>query len=149
MADDPTVTRQREARARGQIRRKEYVERLLRAGVNLSPWRGALYKKPDGRIVGIAYASERRRKNFWFLGLPKNEFDEAVLLCEADGSTMLEVSLSTAFFAKYGSKLGASQAGQTHFQVERRSLYVYVRVPTVGPVNEWVDVHECPIDSAS
>ena len=129
-----------------KMRRKEYVERQRRAGVILSPWRGALYKQPDGTIVGIPYASDQRRKNFWFLGLPKDKFSEAVLLCEADGTTLVEVSLPPAFFAKYGSQLGASQAGQRHFQVERRSGDVYVRVPSVGPANVSAYVREYPIN---
>ena len=129
------ITPQKEARDRGEKRRVEFVERQNKNNIVLIPVRGALYKTATGSTLGIAYASERKRQNYWFLGLPKEKFQEAILLCEKSGGRMLAVTLNHNFLATYGGKLGSSHVGQTHFEVERHNEKMYLKIPVEGRVD--------------
>lgn len=120
-------------REQGKLRKAEFLEKLSNSGVRLHQIKGSLFKNPLGIIVGIAYASERQ-DNAWFLGLPANKFDHAILLCEAQHGEVFAISLPGSFFDKHGSALSQSK-GQVKFNIAKRRDRYYLSVPRVGSVD--------------
>jgi hypothetical protein len=127
------------ARERGNRRRLEFVRVLASKGRALTQIRGALYRNSHNNVVGVAYASERK-KDGWFLGLPASEFEHAVLLCETAGERVFAVCLPKSFFHKYGPHLSESK-GQMKFNVRLRAGQYVMTIPDVGTVglDEFVD----------
>jgi hypothetical protein len=86
-------------RVRGETKRREFVDSVKKAGINLIHQRGALYATEHNGLVGIAYASERQPDR-WFLGLPDNDYAALALICETDDHDLLNFVLPRDFFDK-------------------------------------------------
>jgi hypothetical protein len=118
------------AKARGRYHRDTFVESARSRGIALEPVKGSIFKTPTGTRVGIAYAHEgnRRNRDRWFLGLPENQFDQAVLLCEGAGSEVTFFSLPRDFMHQRGTGL-SSKDGQVKFNVFRRGSDYCLLIP--------------------
>jgi hypothetical protein len=114
------------AKAHGKQHRIEFVGAAVQRGVRLEPSKGVVYKTADGTRVGIAYADERR-KNKWFLGLPIDGFQHAILLCVSNGKTT-HFSLANDFIAQFGRFL-TRKDGQIKFNVFKDGGRFFLRVP--------------------
>lgn len=129
-------------RQRGNKRRSEFVGICSSKGFKLTPIKGALFQNARAETIGIAYASERK-ENGWFLGLPSQEFNHAVLLCENNNCKIIAICLPCEFFQKYGDYLSKSK-GQTKFNVRLRTGHHFLTIPDIGPVqvDEYVNKPE-------
>lgn len=121
---------------KGELRRKLFVERLLQSGINVVQVKGVVYKINDRQFIGVASAYENKNiPNRWFLGLPPENFDTIVLLCERKNGEVLRFIFSRDFFQKYKSHLSTDDRGQTKFNVAQRNTdYVFI-VPNIGSVS--------------
>jgi hypothetical protein len=116
-------------RERGRRHRVDFVQALARMGVTLQPLKGAIFKSPRGVRVGVAYAREdSRQKDKWFLGLPENKFEHAVLLCEDRSGKEIYFSLPKEFLHEHGKTLSKS-GGQIKFNVARRIGEFFLDLP--------------------
>jgi hypothetical protein len=123
-------------KARGHHHRDNFVRMLQSRGVALQQVKGPIFRTAAGTRVGIAYAHEgnARNKDRWFLGLPENQFDHAMLLCEPEHGELMFFSLPTEFMGQHGSGLSCRD-GQVKFSVFRRSGECFLLVPRQGRVN--------------
>jgi hypothetical protein len=109
------------------------LKRVSEDGVHLSHVRGSIYETQLGCKVGIAVATERKPDR-WFLGLPLQGFDHAVLLCKPDTRDTVEICLPKNFFDEYGAKMSQS-GGQMKFNVAHRGNGYAILVPGTDGVN--------------
>jgi hypothetical protein len=119
-------------RQRGKYRRQELLTYLEQKGVHLKPFRGAIRRTRSGQRVGTAYASERRPDR-WFLGLPEDEFDHAILLCEGKGGSVHYLFISQGLLRTHAGAMSRSQ-GQLKFNVSHRDGDFFLIVPGSDPV---------------
>ncbi len=119
-------------RVRGETKRREFVDSVKEAGINLIHQRGALYVTDHDGLVGIAYASERQ-PNRWFLGLPDNDYAALVLICETDRSDLLNFILPSDFFHKYRDSFSFVK-GQIKFNIVCRGNDYTMIIPNSGNI---------------
>jgi len=117
----------------GRTTRMDFLKRVSEVGVNLRHVRGSIYETQSGRKVGIAVATERKPDR-WFLGLPLQSFDHAVLLCKPDKGDTVEICLPKNFFDEYGAKMSQS-GGQMKFNVAHRGNGYAILVPGTDGVS--------------
>ena len=104
-------------------------------GVPLEPVKGQVFRTGHGTRVGIAPASESNKyRDRWFLGLPENGFDHAVLLCYGCNGKLTHFSLPKEFIDKHSQTLSRKN-GQLKFNVRRRGEEFLLLVPRRGPVS--------------
>jgi len=120
------------AKERGRRRRDEFVRTLSSRGVVLHRVKGALFRSPRGTRVGVGYGRESKNDR-WFVGLPEDGFDQAVLLCEDRSGRVIHFSLMKEFMDEYGDALSRKN-GQVKFNVVRRGGEFFLHVPKRGPV---------------
>jgi hypothetical protein len=126
----PEEAEQVPGRGYGIDLRTKFLEKARAAGVDLRPYRGAIFRTPNGVRVGIAVATERK-PNRWFLGLAEDGFDAAVLLCEDSTGRTLDICLPVSFVKRLKEKFSRSN-GQVKFNVARRHPELVLKVPSVG-----------------
>lgn len=121
------MTDKAKARANAKIKREEFLANLKRKGVTLKPYRGVIYKneRNDG-LVGIAYSSDNG--NSWFLGLPDQDYDSVVLLCEKDGNKFDAIILPKDFYSDHAKTLSRSK-GHVKFNLRKtlNEIHLYTR----------------------
>jgi hypothetical protein len=120
-------------RGTGKTTRMAFLEKAYENGIDLQNIRGSIYQTKSGRRIGIAVATERKA-NRWFLGLPQNGFEDAVLLCKPDSGETIEIILPKDFFNEYGGKMSKS-SGQVKFNVARRGSSYVLLVPGTDGVS--------------
>jgi len=111
----------------------DFLKRVSEVGVDLRHVRGSIYETQSGRKVGIAVATERKPDR-WFLGLPLQSFDHAVLLCKRDTGDTFEICLPNNFFDEHGDNMSQS-GGQMKFNVARRGNGYAILVPGTDGVS--------------
>jgi len=117
----------------GRTIRMDFLKKASEEDIHLENIRGSIYKTQSGHKVGIAVATERKPDR-WFLGLPFEGFDQAVLLCKRDAGDTVEICLPRNFFDEYGDKMSQS-AGQMKFNVARRGNGYAILVPGTDGVS--------------
>lgn len=117
----------------GRAIRTVFLTKAERSGVHLAYVKGIIYATPTGRKVGIAAATERNADR-WFLGLPSEGFDDAVLLCRPKTGDIIEIFLSKSFFDEHGRRMGRS-GSQMKLNVTRRGRDYVILVPGTGGIN--------------
>lgn len=130
-------------RKRGAQRRDDFVLECERKGIRLTQRKGALYENSRREVVGIAYASERK-DNAWFLGLPSQEIQHAVLICESNDGQLFTVCLPNQFMERHQTSLSESK-GQVKFNVRARRGQHFLVIPISGSVSidEYVNRADC------
>jgi len=130
-------------RKRGAQRRDDFVQECESKGIRLTQRKGALYENSRGEVVGIAYASERK-DNAWFLGLPSQEIQHAVLICEFNDDQLFTVCLPKQFMERHLKSLSESK-GQVKFNVRTRRGQYFLVIPMSGsvPIDEYVNRVDC------
>lgn len=111
----------------GRTLRIDFLRKVSQDGIHLEHIRGSIYETQSGHKVGIAVATERLPDR-WFLGLPFEGFDHAVLLCRRDTGDTVEICIPKNFFHEYGDKMSQS-GGQMKFNVTRRGSGYAILVP--------------------
>ena len=123
------------AKARGRAWRLEYVKLKTQSGERLHRIKETLYKTPAGSIRGIAYASESaKRPDKWFLGLPQDQFQEVVLICESLDGSAVQIHLPKNFMDKYGKHFSFAH-GQTLFNIIRNAGKLTISIPNMGAID--------------
>lgn len=117
----------------GRAIRMVFLTKAEKLGVHLGYVKGIIYATPTGRRVGIAAATERNADR-WFLGLPSEGFDNAVLLCRPKTGDIVEIILPKSFFDEHGRRMGRS-GSQMKFNVTHKGRDYVVLVPGTGGVN--------------
>lgn len=117
----------------GRTIRADFLKKALEAGLSLEHVKGSIYKTRSGSKVGIAVATERSPDR-WFLGLPLEGFDAAVLLCRHETGNTVEICLAKGFFEQFGDMMSQS-GGQMKFNVARRGSGYVIVVPGAGGVS--------------
>jgi hypothetical protein len=117
----------------GRTIRMDFLKKVSLDGIHLEHIRGSIYETQSGSRVGIAVATERKPDR-WFLGLPIETFDHAVLLCKPETRDTIEICLPKAFFDEYGEKMSLS-GGQMKFNIARRGNGYSILVPGTDGVN--------------
>jgi len=120
------------AKERGRKHRDDFVRTLSNKGVVLHRLKGAVFRLPRGTRVGVAYGRESRNDK-WFLGLPEDGFDQAVLLCEGRSGRVIHFSLTKEFMDEHGDALSRRE-GQVKFNVFSRGGEFFLHLPKRGPV---------------
>jgi len=117
----------------GRSIRMDFLKKVSLDGIHLEHIRSSIYETESGRKVGIAVATERKPDR-WFLGLPVESFDHAVLLCKPENRSTIEICLPKPFFDEYREKMSQS-GGQMKFNIARRGNGYFVLVPGTDGVN--------------
>jgi hypothetical protein len=123
-------------RARGDARRRELLEYLSTIGINLTHNKGNNYRTQHNKLIGIAYASEVN-PNRWFLGLPDEEYDLIVLMCERNQDsniTMNYFTIPRPLYDRYRNSLSISKGQRKYNIIYRRDNY-YMIVPDEEPIS--------------
>jgi len=121
-------SQQSSSRIIGANLRKDFLRKREAEGIALELIKGkTIFRTNSGETVGIAVATERQ-PNRWFLGLPENGFDHAVLLCQKENGEVIDVPLPHTFFAEFAGKLSVSK-GQVKFNVLYDGSDLIVQVP--------------------
>jgi hypothetical protein len=94
-------------KARGKASRDRYVRRLFAKGINLSRLKGRTFRTSSGKQVGVAYASEVLA-NKWWMGLPDDQYDVVILLCETSSGETLDFVLPPNFVNRVWGRLTSS-----------------------------------------
>ncbi len=118
--------------AQGTLARQAIVEALEDRRIKLIRVKGSSYRTEKGGTIGIAYASERRPHR-WFLGLPDQNYQSAILLCKAENGQMLDFTLPKDFFELHKRRL-SKVAGQLKFNVAVQGGIYKLLVPGVPGV---------------
>lgn len=130
---DPRRVGAASGRGIGRTIRMDFLKKVSEDGIHLQHIRGSIYETQSGRKVGIAVATERKPDR-WFLGLPLEGFDHAVLLCKRDTGDTVEICLAKNFFDEYGNDMSQS-GGQMKFNVARRGNGYAILVPGTDGVS--------------
>jgi hypothetical protein len=117
----------------GRTIRMDFLKKVSENGIDLRHLRSSIYETRSGHKVGIAVATERKPDR-WFLGLPLEGYDQAVLLCKRDAGDTVEICLPMSFFREYGKKMSQS-GGQMKFNVARRGSGYAILVPGIDGVS--------------
>lgn len=113
--------------------RMGFLKKSSEKGIHLEHIKGSIYETRLGHKVGIAVATERNPDR-WFLGLPLEGFDHAVLLCRHETGNTVEICLAKNFFDQFGNKMSQS-GGQMKFNVARRGSGYVILVPGTDGVS--------------
>jgi hypothetical protein len=111
---------------------------IAKNGKGLKHLRRTLYQNSKGETVGIACATEKRGadgpEGRWWLGLPRDDFQAAVLICENGDGAPHAACLPKSFIETYRSRLSKSSGGQEQFTILRNGDKWYLQVPAAGAV---------------
>ena len=120
------------AKARGMRIQREFAARHT-----LLQFKGQEFRTSQGLSVGIATATEDKRRNRWFLGLPGRKFDVTVLVCDHEGR-LLEFVIPAEVIDGVWEKLSRDKKGHLKFNVRREGgAYgdYQLLVSSASPVN--------------
>jgi hypothetical protein len=130
-----TSEKKASAKARGKAWRLGYVKSKAQLGEHLHRITETLYRTPAGLTRGIAYASESaKRPEKWFLGLPHDQFQEVVLICESLDGSAVQIHLPKSFMDKCGKHFSFAH-GQTLFNIIRSGGKFIISIPNMEPID--------------
>ena len=122
-------------KVKGKLRREAFVEKLNKSGIKLINFEGVIYKTRTGKIVGIASATERKKRpGHWFLGLPMQDYAFIVLLCEKVNGKLLSFVFPKDFLQDYIHHFSHS-GGNYKFHLVTKGDKHYIRIPGIGKVD--------------
>jgi hypothetical protein len=118
---------------RVKVARRSYFKRQEELGNHCEQVKGkTIYRrKIDGAEFGITFSIDKVDKGVkkWFLGLPKNLFQEAVLLCQCGPRSVKVIHLPKEFCEIYGKQLSVGKKGQVKFNILREGNKWRIEVP--------------------
>lgn len=139
IASEPGIS----AKKQGKIARQCFVGEIKKRGLEVHLKKGQLYLI-QGKLVGIAYASERT-PNKWFLGLPIEDYDAIVLLCKDDTGRTTKLILPKGFYEKHKNYFSKGQyKDQIKFNVSGLNGRFAVKLTGKDPIDvtEYIDTYE-------
>ena len=107
----------------------------VQLGIRLANFKGVIYKTHTGKVVGIASATEHKKKpGYWFLGLPMREYAFIVLLCEKVDGELSSFVLPDNFLQDYIHQFSHS-SGQYKLHIFAKGNKHYIRMPKTGKID--------------
>jgi len=90
--------------------------------------------------VGVAVASERKGiggspEGRWWLGLPVDKFQSAVLICADHTGKIWAVNLPKRFVDEHRDQFGRAASGQHQFNVAKINERFYLQIPKTGRID--------------
>lgn len=109
---------------KGNNVRMAYVNDLNSRGIQLrrSGRSKVIFETKSGKTIGMPFANEypSRKPGRWFLGLPDQNFDFVILLCETDSGALLDFVFPTDFVSDIWGLLSRQKShGPVKFEVFR------------------------------
>jgi len=129
---------------RGRKKRDEFVERIKKLGIECRLVKGQIYKVNNRALMGIAYSSERRSGNRWFLGLPSENYETIVLLCENRSKELKHLILPRKFIDANQHSFSRDENNQIKFNVCLKNGEYQLKIPRGDyvSINEYIDSFE-------
>ena len=127
-ADPPPIS----AKAAAAQARSAWVVRLKAQGIFLHGHR-TRFQTARGRSVAVAFANERLA-NRWFLGLPDERTEVAVLLCKSVAGELYDIVLPISDLHEAWHALSRSESG-VKFNVKRDASRFLLLVPGKEPLD--------------
>ena len=120
------------AKAKGKQRRQAFLADAESRGITMIQLKGVCYRSSKHcRRVGIASASENDKyPNRWLLGLPSDNYDGFVLLCEDRTRQVHRFIAGIDFSRAVLPKLSRDNTGQIKFHVTCAGGCFYLHVPS-------------------
>lgn len=123
----------------GAQARNEWVEGLRAQGISLQGHRKR-YQTARGQSVAVAFANELPlKKNRWFLGLPDEPTDVAVLLCKSLAGKRHDIVLPVSRIREVWRLLARNQ-GEVKFNFKKDDSRFLLLVPRNEPLDVTRDV---------
>lgn len=129
---------------KGKLRRKEFIQKLQRNGINLRPKRGVTYITAAGGLVGISYAFEKRPDR-WFFGIKSDDYHSIVALCDKKNEQILSFVIPKPFINNLKEKL-TYEDGQMKFNIilrEPNDYYLLIPDDEAIEISELLDNYDC------
>jgi len=129
---------------RGRNKRDDFVERIKELGIQCRLVKGQIYKVNNRALMGIAYSSERKSGNRWFLGLPSENYEAIVLLCENKSRELEHFILPKDFINAHQDTFSRDENNQIKFNVCLKNGEYQLKIPRGDHVsiNEYRDSFE-------
>jgi hypothetical protein len=121
---------------RVKVARRSYLKRQEEIGNYCERGKGkTVYRrKTDGIVLGLTFSIDYEKGKAWFLGLPKDSFQEAVLLCQCGPRSVKILHLRKDFCERYARHLSVDKNGQVKFNILREGNKWLIEVPQ--PIGE-------------
>ncbi len=113
---------------RGEAKRQAYAK-----AHQLREVERRVFRSQEGDIEGVAYASDEKRKNKWWLGLPDREYNLVALICEGTHAGLV-FEIPVADLGSDWRQLSRS-GGEVKFNVKRDRQDYVLQVPHLGNRN--------------
>ena len=132
------------AKKRGRKKRDDFVERIKKLGIECRLVKGQIYKVNNRALMGIAYSSERTSGNRWFLGLPSENYETIVLLCENKSRELKYFILPKEFIDAHQHSFSRDENNQIKFNVCLKNGEYQLKIPRgeYVSINEYIDSFE-------
>jgi hypothetical protein len=98
------------AKARGRMARNQFIADCNRRGMKTEHIRGQVWRVSDKTVV-VPYASECR-PNRWFFGIPMENYDAVVLMCEASDQRVTTFVIPREFYQQHKNSFSRDGAGK-------------------------------------
>jgi len=110
------------SRGRGREVRDAWIAKAMQNhGVRVRRLGEVTYETASGKRVGIPYASEAAHRTYpWWLGLPDEKPDYAVLLCETDSGEIADFIFPSDFVSRIWNSLSRDKNHHVKFHISRR-----------------------------
>ncbi|MFP4548744.1 MAG: hypothetical protein ACLFQM_11490 [Fidelibacterota bacterium] len=127
-------------KAKGKLKRQNFVKRAKEEGVTLYHKKSVKYFSQKNDLIGIATATERA-SNRWFLGLPKDDYDCIVLICEDKKEITTTFILPRIFTSKYNDMFSYDKKNQIKLNIIKSNNQFYISMPEVEniEITKWID----------
>lgn len=129
---------------KGEIRRKNFLAEIKRLGIRLKHQSGVKYHRMDGRLIGIASATESDKER-WFLGLPQENYASIVLLCEDSEGIVSPIIMPAGFIEDHKNYFSRSQdGGEIKFNIRKEFGRWMISIPGRGSedVGKMIHAHQ-------
>lgn len=127
-ADPPPLS----AKAAAAQARGDWVMELRKQGLPLHGHR-TRFQTVRGRSVAVAFANERL-ENRWFLGLPDERTEIAVLLCKSVSGELHDIVLPVSDLHEVWGALSRSKSG-VKFNIKKDTYQFLLLVPGKNPLD--------------
>ena len=116
------------AKEKGEQRRQKIIKEIYeKYGEELFQIKGVKYRSSKYNLIGIASASERS-PNRWFLGLPPDEYEIIIFICEKRSGRMFQFILEHNFVSKYLPYFYRGSDGQIKFNLTKKGENFYIQM---------------------
>jgi len=102
---------------RARVACRAYLARQKERGKSYTKTGRIYYRNGDGVVLGVTFSSDNG--GTWFLNLKKNQFQEAVLMCQSGPRSVTAIHLPREFVEKYGKHFSEDKKGQVKFNFLR------------------------------